>query len=100
MADNQWDEWYAKSIGVFLNGGALERGRRGEEYTDDSFFLLFNAHHEPISFTMPDPRYGEHWAVVIDTRTDDVTEEGGAVVKAGGSIDVEARSVVVLRREP
>jgi isoamylase len=99
MEDSQWDESYAKSIGVFLNGDALERGRRGEEYTDDSFLLLFNAHHEPISFTLPDARFGERWAVVVDTRTDDVTEEGGAVVKAGEAIDVDARSVVVLRKE-
>jgi glycogen operon protein len=99
MEDSQWDESHAKSIGVFLNGEALERGRRGEEYTDDSFLLLFNAHHEPIAFTLPEAQFGERWAVVIDTRTDDVTEEGGASVKAGQAFDVEARSVVVLRRE-
>jgi glycogen operon protein len=99
MEDSQWDESHAKSIGVFLNGEALERGRRGEEYTDDSFLLLFNAHYEPIAFTLPEAQFGERWTVVIDTRTDDVTEEGGAAVKAEQAIEVEARSVMVLRRE-
>ena len=99
MEDSQWDEAYAKSLGVFLNGEALERGRRGEEYTDDSFLLLFNAHHEAIDFTLPAARFGERWIVVIDTRTGDVTEDGGLEVKAGEALEVESRSVIVLRRE-
>ncbi|MGQ0617011.1 MAG: glycogen debranching protein GlgX [Acidimicrobiia bacterium] len=97
MTDEQWNESFARSIAVFLNGETVERGRRGEEYTDDSFLLLFNAHFEPVAFTLPQARWGEEWAIAIDTRTTFVDEDGPGL-KAGDSIDVEARSLIVLRR--
>ena len=41
-------------IAVFLNGDALNSlDMRGEPVTDDSFFIAFNAHHEPVTFTLP-----------------------------------------------
>ncbi|MEY2452933.1 MAG: isoamylase [Acidimicrobiaceae bacterium] len=97
MDEGHWDEGYAKAVSVFLNGDALERGRRGEEYTDDSFLLLFNAHHEPVTFTLPEPKWGDAWSVVIDTR-DWAIEADGDPIKPGDTIEAEARSVVVLCR--
>jgi glycogen operon protein len=29
---------------------------RGERILDDSFHLIFNAHHEPLAFTLPEPK--------------------------------------------
>ena len=97
MEDEQWDVGYAKSLGVFLNGDALERGRRGEEHHDDSFLLLFNAHHETVSFTVPADTWGKRWATAIDTDTGAIDEDDGEV-KAGDQVNVTGRSVVVLRR--
>ena len=34
---------------------------------DDSFLLLINAHHQQVTFTLPDESYGRTWEVVIDT---------------------------------
>ena len=97
MEEGHWDEGFAKAIAVFLNGEALERGRRGEEYSDDSFLVLFNGHHEPLTFTLPAPRWGDAWTPAVDTR--DWTIEGeAAAVKAGDELEVEARSIVVLCR--
>ena len=46
MADQHWQEGFAKSLLLFLNGRAIHsRTRRGEAIVDDSFALLFNAHH-------------------------------------------------------
>jgi len=54
MVEENWGEDFAKSMGVFLNGQALARpDSRGEKITDDTFLLLFNAHHESLSFTLP-----------------------------------------------
>ena len=97
MEDDQWDVGYAKSLGVFFNGDALERGRRGEEHRDDSFLLLFNAHHETVAFTVPAAKWGTRWATEIDTDTG-VIEEDGTEVKAGDEVNVAGRSAVVLRR--
>ena len=37
------------------------RTERGEEIVDDSFLLLFNAHSEPVEFTLPTRRFGLRW---------------------------------------
>jgi glycogen operon protein len=99
MTDDDWDEGYAKSIGIFLNGNAIpDRGPRGERVSDDSFFLMFNAHHEPLDFTVPDGEYGERWRVDLDTAVPMADAVEPRALKAGESMEVVARSIVVLRR--
>ena len=54
MIDDDWDSGFGKSVAVYLNGlGIPDLDARGQRVTDDSFFLCFNAHHEPIEFTLP-----------------------------------------------
>src|SRR5438270_212225 len=54
MRDGDWHNGYAKSLGVFLNGEEIAApDPRGRRVRDDSFFILFNAHFEPIRFTLP-----------------------------------------------
>jgi glycogen operon protein len=97
MTEHQWNEGFIKTIGVFLNGKEIpEPGPHGERIEDDSFLLLFNAHHEPISFTLPVGGGGDAWSVVIDT-ADPLVDEGASVYKGGEEVAVEARSVAVLR---
>ena len=39
---------------MFLNGEEIAApDARGERIVDDSFLLLFNAHHEDVEFTLP-----------------------------------------------
>ncbi len=99
MSDEDWENGYAKSLAVFLNGNGIpEVDARGERITDDSFLLLFNAHHEPMAFTMPDASYGEAWTVVLDTAAPllDESADEPRGVKAAGTFDAEPRSIVVL----
>ncbi|HEV7886826.1 MAG TPA: hypothetical protein VGO92_04650, partial [Acidimicrobiales bacterium] len=96
MDDDDWEQGYAKSIGVFLNGEAIATpGPRGEPTVDDSFLLLFNAHFEAIEFTLPPAQFGDSWTGELDT--DDGWVDGPEV-KAGDRLHVEERSVLVLRR--
>jgi glycogen operon protein len=97
MDEGHWDEETAKALMVFLNGEAIERGRRGEDYTDDSFLVLLNAHHEPVEFTMPDDKWGDEWLAAIDTSVEHIAEAGDPV-KPHETVTVHARSVVVLQR--
>ena len=97
MAEEQWGEGFAKSLAVFLNGrGIPEVDEEGRRIQDDTFYLMFNAHHEPLPFTLPGGRWGRRWAMVLDTR--EGWAEDGAVHEAGGAVTVEARALVVLRR--
>jgi glycogen operon protein len=99
MTDEDWDSGFAKSVSVFLNGeGIREPDLRGERIVDDSFFLLFNGHHEPIDFCLPDLGAGERWEVAIDTAAPMLVDADPRTVKTGETVDVEARSVLVLKR--
>jgi glycogen operon protein len=98
MTEEQWQQGSAKSIGIFFNGEEIrEPDARGERIVDDSFLLLFNAHHESMAFSLPAGPWGEAWAALIDTN-DPQMEEESVVYKAAEEVPVEARSVVVLRR--
>ncbi|HET7406994.1 MAG TPA: glycogen debranching protein GlgX [Mycobacteriales bacterium] len=101
MSDDDWDAGFAKSLMVFLNGHGLpELDARGERIADDSFLFCFNAHHEQLEFTLPDPSYGLRWQVLLDTAVP-VVEEGSdedRTVKAGAVLGVAARTVVLLQR--
>ena len=68
MTDSDWQAGYAKSVAVLLDGTAIsEPDPRGDPVTDSKFLLLFNAGAEPITFTLPEPKAGGEWEVVIDT---------------------------------
>ncbi|MBB5080001.1 glycogen debranching protein GlgX [Nonomuraea endophytica] len=96
MTNGDWEAGFAKSLAVFLNGEAItEPDRRGRRITDDSFLLLFNAHHDTIRFTVPKD-YGDMWQTEIDTAMP--ISVGVATCRAGESVAVAGRSVRVLRR--
>ncbi|MDV6279980.1 glycogen debranching protein GlgX [Rhodococcus jostii] len=97
MTPEDWDSGFGKSLAVFLNGeGIPEPNHRGERVVGDSFLLCFNAHDEEIEFSTPNSDYADEWAVVLDTAVPTGAKE--AVIKAGDPLQVEARSLVVLRR--
>ena len=64
-----WSNDIARCLGVFLGGEALQRGRRARpaRCVDDDFLLLFNAHHEPIAFELPDARSRRLAGTCVDT---------------------------------
>jgi isoamylase len=99
MSGDDWDRGLVQSVTVFLNGdGIREPDARGEPVKDDSFFLLFNGHHEPIRFTLPDLGVGERWQIEIDTAAPMYDDAEARTVKTGERLEVDARAVFVLRR--
>jgi isoamylase len=99
MSDEDWQSGFARSLGVFLNGDAIPGlDPRGERVVDDTFYILFNAHHEPIPFRLPARAdWGERWTKVFDTALDGV-KQTDETFTAGGEVPVEGRTVVVLMR--
>jgi len=96
MTEDDWDAGYARTIGMYLNGhGIRETDERGEYVVDDHFYLAFNAHHEPIEFTLPSEEYAvAAWTVVLDTA--EMGEVEPRELKAGETVTVQDRSMVVL----
>jgi glycogen operon protein len=95
MSEEDWQVGYAKALMLLLNGDALrEVDEDGQPVRDDSFLLLFNAHYEPLTFTMPPERFGSRWTVVLNTSRE--LGEGSGTVDAGADIDVPGRGMLVL----
>ena len=95
MEDHDWSVGYAKSLTVFMRGGPLPTvGPRGEEITDQSFLVLFNASPDPMTFRIPDGTGATHWIVQLDTSLD---YERDVERQCHEQFEVRAWSVVLLR---
>jgi isoamylase len=97
MDDDDWDAGFARSLQVFLNGrGIASPDDRGNKVLDDSFLILFNAHHEPLPFTLPPAEWGARWCVVVDSDLATPPEDTEPL-EAGTTREVEGYGVVVLQ---
>jgi isoamylase len=98
MSDEHWNTGFAKSLGVFLNGkGIASFDANGNQLVDDTFYVLFNAHYEPLAFRLPAPEWGKCWRVIVDTQ-EPVVGQRESCHQAGTELTVAARSVVLLQR--
>jgi isoamylase len=94
MTDVEWDAHWVRSIGVRLDGAALdERADDGEVLVDDDLLILLNAHTDNVSFELPETLHGGSWQLLIDTSQPQVAENG-RVEK--GRYEVPGRSLVLL----
>ncbi|MEJ7556707.1 MAG: glycogen debranching protein GlgX [Pedobacter sp.] len=95
MESHNWEEDYAKSLAVFLNGqGIKSRDKNGKKIFDDNFYVIFNAHHEGLDYKLPSAQYGGEWHEIINTAGSD-SEETKQYFPSE-NIYVAGRSVVVL----
>ena len=96
MSDHEWDHDFARSLGMYLSGEALnERDRRGRPIRDDNFIVLFNAHHEALHFALPDLPPGGCWQVLLDTQYKAGLAADGCYVGDRG-YELQGRSLVLL----
>jgi glycogen operon protein len=97
MAEEDWQQARTNSFAVFLNGDALrELDDDGRPVRDDSFLLLFNAHHEPLTFTLPAASFGRRWDVILDTSAG--LRLTPRILNAGENHTVADRTTLVLSR--
>jgi len=100
MTDEEWQHAFARSLGVYLSGaGITESDARGRPVTDDDFLLLFNSHHDPITFTLPGPGGELRWLALLDTSRENGARER-SVLAPGAAYQLEARSLALLRHVP
>ena len=95
MTEEHWSHDFAKSLGVFLSGHGIHTpGPKGEAVLDDSFYIMFNAHHEPLDYVLPPPKYALQWTQLLNTATGQIGE--GPAYDPQGTVTVEGRSIVLL----
>src|SRR5581483_9732917 len=97
MTRRDWQDG-ERVLGVFINGDGIDTpGPRGELVEDDSFILLFNAHHEDRTFMLPRRRFGALWALELST-ADPGAAPGSTSHGARTEVEMIAHAVLILKR--
>jgi glycogen operon protein len=95
MTDEAWGAGFVKCLGVRLAGDLIgDVDDKGERVVGDTLLLLLNAHHEPISFTLPAHKEGQEWLSLLDTAQGRNEER---IMKGGDKHDLAGRSLAVYR---
>jgi isoamylase len=98
MTQGDWERGDASALGAFLNGAEImDETREGDPIIGDSFLVLFNAWRDRLTFTLPPVRFGRRWEFELSTAEPDLLA-GSWVMRARGQVEVEGRSIVLLRR--
>jgi len=94
MDMEDWSNTHAFSVMIYLNGSDIpETDWYGNKMVDNDFILIFNAHYEPIMFTLPDEKYGKKWRLIVDTHNPKGPELN---YEAGFAITAQPRSFLLL----
>ena len=95
MRETEWAEGWVKSIGVRLDGCALDdRNEDGSQVRDDDLLLLFNAADQSERFRIPAAFSEGDWRLELAT-----ADHLPASVAPGAEIVVAARSVILLAHD-
>ena len=98
MTQADWSRGDAFALGAFLNGAEIPTlTPDGEPVDDDSFIVLFNAWHEPVTFVLPPSRFGRRWAHELCTAEPEL-EPNGTTLAARAEVPLRGRALRVLRR--
>ena len=90
-----------RCVGMFLNGEEIAdaRTRTASAIVDDSFLLLFNAHHEDVHVHAAAPALRRRWALELSHRRPGrASRTRSSVGAARATSSLVARSLVLLRR--
>ena len=98
MTDEAWNADFVRSIGMLLNGSAIEEvNERGEPVIGDSVLVLLNGHTDKIPFTLPPLDVTHHWRRVIDTFDPHSQDKS---FRPGARYPLQGRSVAVFKVTP
>jgi isoamylase len=98
MGAQDWQMPFTRSLMYCLGGDAIPSvDEFGQRVVARSLLVLINAHHGPMTFTLPDAGEGSAWELAINTAEDAAAPE---VLQAGQTRLLIPRSMAVLRQVP
>jgi isoamylase len=97
MAEEDWRQDLARSIGFRLAGDAIDEvDERGNRIVDDTLLIFMNAHSEHVKYKMPPHRAGWQWELLFDTRYVAGPRKRRRTIKEGRNYSVGARSLALF----
>ena len=97
MTIGDWSAGFAKSLAVFLNGGALDSAADNGANADECYYVIFNAGADALDFVMPSRVWGRRWMKILDT-TEPLPRESDDSIGASSKVHVAGRSMAILQR--
>jgi glycogen operon protein len=101
FAAEDWSDGNARRLGFLIRGeaGEYHLTAMGEPQPDDSFFVVMNADHEAVEWTLPELAAGSGWQLVFDTDRDGKGDN--RVLDDNSTYAVQSRSLAVfIRHDP
>lgn len=97
MNDEEWNNSYARSLGMFLAGkGLQDMDEEGRYLHDSDLLIFFNAHHEDVDFKIPElSEFKQKYYLFIDTSNGEDLKQ----IKSGDIYKVKARSIAIFTTE-
>jgi glycogen operon protein len=96
MSGSEWDNSESRCLGLSLAGDAIhEIDSRGNRVVDDSLLILLNAHHESVTFLLPELKPKTQWQLLLDTREGILRRPPR--LRSGAAYSMESRSVALFR---
>ena len=97
MSDEDWNSPFARCLGMLLSGDTIDvQTFEGEPIRDDTFLLLFNAHHEPIPFVLPGQK-DVSWQLLLDTASEEGFLSEPKTSVSGDDIEIQGRASMLLK---
>jgi glycogen operon protein len=97
MTDEDWNSAYVRCLGMLLSGDTMDvRDPRGEPIRDDTFLVLFNAHHEPVTFVLAGQE-DVSWELLLDTQQERGFLDQPTTHTAGDELELVERSMCLLK---
>ncbi len=97
MTDEAWETGWVRSFGVRWAGDMIPgTDERGRSLVGDTLLLLFNSHHEPIPFRLPEHKPEHVWDLLFDTADADEPSIYDTSVRV---YNLQPRSMAVLRTD-
>lgn len=97
MRKETWDDPTTRCFGMLIDGRAQPTGIK-QRGTDVTVLIVFNAHYEVVSFTLPECPGGSAWSLVLDTNQPELVS--GAMFSARDSYATTAHSLLVFALKP
>jgi glycogen operon protein len=98
MEEKDWTNPHTRAFGVLLCGDDMGATTfEGQPIRDDTFYLLFNAHHETVSFTLPG-KPSVTWQLILNTVLPDGFIDKARPREAGIRYAAKGRSFSLFRQ--
>jgi len=93
MEGSDWGDAAMKCFGMLIDGRAQATGIR-KPGSDTTMLIVVNAHHDMVTFTLPDCTNGQEWELVFDTNVPERDDAQRFAI--GGTYDVTGNSLLLL----